>query len=127
MAEDDFCYLTTVGRRSGRPHEIEIWYALDEGSGPIGPGATIFLLAGGGRGSDWVRNAEEDAAVSVRFGTDATVHAGTARLLDGADADQGEVERARRLVFTKYQGRSGGDLADWRVRALPVAIDLTVR
>ena len=24
---DDYCYLTTTGRRSGRPHRIEIWYA----------------------------------------------------------------------------------------------------
>ena len=27
VAADDYCYLTTTGRRSGRPHRIEIWYA----------------------------------------------------------------------------------------------------
>jgi deazaflavin-dependent oxidoreductase (nitroreductase family) len=127
MADDDYCYLTTIGRRSGTPHEIEIWYELDEGAGSIEPGTTIFLLAGGGRGSDWVRNAAANPAVTVRFGADSTVFAGTARLLDQDGADPAEEERARRLVFTKYQGRSGGDLSDWRVRALPVAIDLTVR
>jgi hypothetical protein len=26
---EPFCYLTTVGRVSGRPHTIEIWFALD--------------------------------------------------------------------------------------------------
>jgi len=124
MAEDDFCYLTTTGRRSGEPHEIEIWYELDEGPAVPGPGATIFLLAGGGRTSDWVRNAAADAAVAVRFGTDDTSYVGRARLLDEDGTDRAEEERARRLVFTKYQGRSGGDLSDWRVRALPVAIDL---
>jgi hypothetical protein len=24
-----FCYLTTTGRRTGRAHTIEIWFALD--------------------------------------------------------------------------------------------------
>jgi len=124
MAEDDFCYLTTTGRRSGEPHEIEIWYELDEGAAAPGPGATIFLLAGGGRASDWVRNAAAEPAVTVRFGIDDTSYVGRARLLDDDGADRAEEERARRLVFTKYQGGSGGDLSGWRVRALPVAIDL---
>ena len=42
MAEDDYCYLVTTGRRSGQPHEIEIWYEHD----PLAP-ATLFLLAEG--------------------------------------------------------------------------------
>ena len=40
----DFCYLTTKGRRSGGPHTIEIWFALQ--------GDTVYLLAGGGDASD---------------------------------------------------------------------------
>lgn len=124
MAEDDFCYLTTQGRRSGAPHEIEIWYELDEGTVAIGPGGTIFLLAGARRDSDWVRNAAANPAVTVRFGTDPRVHRATARVLDGTGVDAGEEARARHLVFMKYQGRAGGDLSDWRERALPVAIDL---
>src|SRR5215210_3089845 len=28
LAEENFCYLTTTGRITGRPHEIEIWFAL---------------------------------------------------------------------------------------------------
>ena len=28
-ADDDFCYLTTTGRVTGEPHEIEIWFAVD--------------------------------------------------------------------------------------------------
>lgn len=26
LANEDFCYMTTTGRVSGRPHEIEIWF-----------------------------------------------------------------------------------------------------
>jgi deazaflavin-dependent oxidoreductase (nitroreductase family) len=109
-ADDDFCYLTTRGRVSGSPHEIEIWFAQD--------GATLYLLSGGGE-SDWVRNLRADAAVTVRVGD--TTHDATARVVEaGTDEDA----RARRLVFDKYQPRYRGSLDDWRERALPVAIDL---
>ena len=27
-ADDNYCYLTTTGRKSGSPHEIEIWFGI---------------------------------------------------------------------------------------------------
>lgn len=111
--DDDYCYLTTTGRRSGRPHRIEIWYAAD--------GDTLYLLAGGGRSSDWVRNLEADAAVSVEL--DGRVRPGHAAVLDGGDHVD-RAARARSLVFAKYQPRDHGDLSSWRDTALPVAIEL---
>lgn len=120
MAGDDFCYVATVGRRTGRVHEIEIWYARH--------GDTLYLLAGGGRASDWVANLAADPRCTVRLGPD-TFDA-TARILDdlGTGATDGvdpvEESRARTLVFDKYQPRYGGSLEDWRERSLPVALDL---
>jgi deazaflavin-dependent oxidoreductase (nitroreductase family) len=109
-----FCYLTTVGRVSGRPHTIEIWYAL--------LGRTLYLLSGGGDRSDWVRNLSRRPAVTVRFGRrDAAELAGRARIVQ---AGSEEDELARRLVAGKYQGSYGGDLSGWRRSALPVAVDL---
>jgi hypothetical protein len=29
FTDDDFCYLTTTGRVTGRSQTIEIWFALD--------------------------------------------------------------------------------------------------
>ncbi|MFN8051420.1 MAG: nitroreductase/quinone reductase family protein [Acidimicrobiales bacterium] len=113
---DDYCYLTTTGRRSGRPHTIEIWYATggDEG--------TLYLLAGGGDSSDWVRNLRHEPGCTVAVGTrDAVAVAARARVLDDVTD---ESEEARRLVFEKYQPRNHGDLSGWRVDALPVALDL---
>jgi deazaflavin-dependent oxidoreductase (nitroreductase family) len=113
MAEasnDDFCYLTTTGRRTGRPHRIEIWYAAH--------GDTLYLLAGGGHSSDWVQNVAADPAVVVEV--DGTTRSGRGRVVEGGD----EAERARSLVVAKYSPRYGGDLTEWRGRALPVAIDL---
>ena len=110
-SDDDFCYLTTRGRVTGRPHEIEIWFALD--------GTTLFMLSGAVERSDWVRNLIAAHAVRVRLG--ASTYDGTARVVD---PDTEEDERARRLVFEKYQPRYEGSLASWRERSLPVAIDV---
>ena len=111
MPADDYCYLTTTGRRTGRPHRIEIWYATD--------GDTLYLLSGGGRSSDWVRNLIADPAVLVEV--DGDVRAAHGRVLEGG----AEAEQARSLVFAKYAPRYDGDLTGWRQRALPIAIDLS--
>ena len=108
-----FCYLTTVGRRTGRRHEIEIWYA----AAPVTP--TLYLLSGGGDRADWVRNLMASPGADVRLG-DAT-HRAIARILDEPSEEEQE---ARRLVFEKYDPGYDGDLSRWRERALPVALDL---
>ena len=113
MARDDSCSLRTRGRSTGRPHEIEIWYARH--------GDRLYLLAGGGRSADWVRNLEAHPAAVV--GLDGQAFAATGRVLDGYE-DGDEAELARGLVFDKYQPRYDGSLEEWRVRALPVVIDL---
>jgi deazaflavin-dependent oxidoreductase (nitroreductase family) len=110
VPSDDYCYLTTTGRRSGRPHRIEIWYAAD--------GDTLYLLAGGGPKSDWVQNVSADPTVVVEL--DGTVHNARGRVV----VDSDEARRARSLVFDKYSVRYNGDLTSWREEALPVAIDL---
>jgi deazaflavin-dependent oxidoreductase (nitroreductase family) len=112
-ADDDYCYLTTRGRVSGRPHEIEIWFAVDPAVG-----TTLHLLAGAGDASDWVRNLQADPAATVRV-RDVTYDA-HARVI----ADPVEEQRARGTVFAKYQPRNEGELVTWRARALPVALDL---
>jgi deazaflavin-dependent oxidoreductase (nitroreductase family) len=109
-----YCYLTTVGRVSGRPHTIEIWFALQ--------GATVYLLSGGSDRSDWVRNLAARPAVTVRIGRrDAAELAGRARVVEPGSAED---ELARRLVAGKYQPSYAGDLSGWRRGSLPVAVDL---
>lgn len=109
MTGDDYCYVTTTGRRTGRPHRIEIWYATN--------GTTLYLLAGGGRSSDWVQNTLADPKVQVEIGSES--YAGRARAIDDTD----EATRARTLVFAKYAPRSSDDLSEWRDRSLPIAIE----
>jgi deazaflavin-dependent oxidoreductase (nitroreductase family) len=110
VAVESYCYLTTTGRVSGQPREIEIWFGLD--------GATVYLLSGGGDRSNWVRNLQRDPAVTVRIA--GTTWPGRARIVEDADED----ERARTLLVDKYTRRYSGNLDGWRRRSLPVAIDL---
>ena len=113
-AAQPFCYLTTIGRGSGRPHTIEIWFALE--------GRTVYLLSGGGDRSDWVRNLRRRPEVTVRIGRrDAEERPGRARVVDPSSPED---ELARRLLVDKYEQGYGGDLSGWRRRALPVAVEL---
>ena len=111
LASEDFCYLTTTGRVSGRPHTIEIWFALD--------GRTLYILSGGRDKADWVRNIARAPQVQVRIGT--TLFDGQARVVE---AHTEEDARARKLVTEKYTPRSSDDLSDWSCTSLPVAVDL---
>jgi deazaflavin-dependent oxidoreductase (nitroreductase family) len=110
LAGEQFCYLTTRGRVTGRPHRIEIWFGLE--------GTTLYMLSGGRDRSDWVRN--------LRKTPEVTVEIGSARLQGRArTVDEGpEAELARTLLVDKYQPGYAGDLSGWRASALPVAVDL---
>lgn len=108
--QHQFCYLTTTGRQTGRPHEIEIWFAVEGGS--------LYLLSGGGERSDWVRNLLANPAVNVRVG--AATATATARVVTDPDEDA----LARRLLAGRYQGwREGMTFGTWARTALPVALD----
>ena len=112
LAEEDFCYLTTTGRVTGRPHEIEIWFSL------VPETQTLYMLSGGRDRSDWVRNIRREPEVTVRIAGER--FGGLAR--EARDAEEDEL--ARRLLVEKYESRPGS-LANWRRTALPVVVDLS--
>ena len=111
--DEAFCYVTTTGRRSSRPHTIEIWFGASE--------RTLYVLAGGRGRADWVRNLRADPAVDVRLaGRHYQAHA--RELERGSDEDA----LARRLLLAKYQSPGATDLEGWGRAALAVAFDLEV-
>ena len=115
LAEEAFCYLTTSGRVSGRPHTIEIWFGLN--------GETLYMLSGNGprERSDWVKNLMKTPAVRVRIGDGE--FQGTGRVVSDPDEDS----LTRRLLLAKYEPTYSGDLSDWGKTALPVAVDLIAK
>ncbi len=110
-ADGHFCYVTTTGRRSGRPHTIEIWFGACED--------TLYALAGGRERADWVRNLQADPRVRVRLGD--KEYAARARVVTPHTEEDA---RARQLLLQKYQAPGASDLEAWARSALPVAFDL---
>jgi deazaflavin-dependent oxidoreductase (nitroreductase family) len=116
----DFAYLTTVGRVSGLPRTIEIWFAEVEG--------TLYLLAGGREKADWVRNLRQEPRVRVRIGGPRELSGdlpGSQDAIARDVADPDEELAAREALAAKYYGWSAGDpLDEWCATALPIAIEL---
>ncbi|HEX5837370.1 MAG TPA: nitroreductase family deazaflavin-dependent oxidoreductase [Anaerolineales bacterium] len=110
LAAEEYCYLTTKGRVTGRPHEIEIWFGAR--------GQSIYLLSGS-HSSDWLKNLRRDPAVSVRIAEH--VFSGTARLV----SDKEEEMAARYMLAERYQEwEEGKKLSQWARTAVVVGIDL---
>ena len=55
-----FLYLTTIGRRTGLPREIEIWFTERDGR--------FYVIAEHRQRANWVRNICADQKVDVRVG-----------------------------------------------------------
>ncbi len=111
LTDEEYCYLTTKGRVTGKPHEIEIWFGVQNSS--------IYLMAGGGHNSDWVKNLLKDSNVTVRIANH--TFTGTARLVK----EEQEEMTARNMLADKYKEREEDrSLSEWARTALPVAIDV---
>jgi deazaflavin-dependent oxidoreductase (nitroreductase family) len=110
LNNEEYCYLTTTGRVTGRPHEIEIWFSLD--------GDTLYMLSDS-HSSDWVENLRRTPEVTVRIAGEQ--FEGSARVVEDPEED----ELARRLLIEKYE-RNPGSLSNWRRTALPVAVDFSL-
>lgn len=111
LAGEAYCYLTTTGRVTGKPHKIEIWFGLR--------GNTLYLLSGGMDRSDWVKNLLKNPSVTVQIGK--RRFKAKARLVE----DEEEEMTARNMLADKYhERRANGSLSKWARTALVVGIDL---
>jgi len=111
LARLSVCDLETIGRVSGMPRVVELWFAA--------VGDRVYFLSGGRDAAAWVRNIAASPAVRVRLGG-RWFHGRGAWIEDPAD----DVV-ARRLLDGKYQGwREGAPLSQWARESLPVAVDL---
>jgi deazaflavin-dependent oxidoreductase (nitroreductase family) len=91
-----YLYLTTMGWRSGQPHEIEIWFTALEGR--------YYLIAERGEQSHWVQNLRRQPALTFRVGDQ--LFKGTARVVE--TAQEPELHRqVRALSEAKYGWEDG--------------------
>jgi deazaflavin-dependent oxidoreductase (nitroreductase family) len=83
--EPAYLYLTSTGRRTGQPREIEIWFTTRD--------ARYYLIAEHRERAGWVRNVQAEPRVRWRVGERAL--AGRARVVDpAAEPDLQAVVRA---------------------------------
>lgn len=109
------CYVTTVGRVSGRAHRVDIWY-LDRND-------CVYLLSGYGARADWVQNMLAQPAVTVEI----PVIGSTARtVVEAYVADVGPVDdelAIREAMDVRYHGWSPGQpLSSWARESLLVRL-----
>src|SRR3954470_21000198 len=91
IADKKVLYLTTIGRRTGLPREIEIWFVVYRDC--------FYLFADTGEAAAWIKNIRSSPEVTVRIGEQ---HFGAvARVLD-RDTDRELWDQAAALAERKY-------------------------
>jgi deazaflavin-dependent oxidoreductase (nitroreductase family) len=60
LADKQVLHLTTIGRVTGRPREIEIWFIVSH--------KKLYLFSEHREAAGWVKNIRRNPNVSVRFG-----------------------------------------------------------
>lgn len=91
LSDIKYLYLTTTGRVTGQPREIEIWFVASEGK--------LYILAEHFDKAQWVKNIERNPRVRVRLGE--REFEATARVLD-QKRDAAAWKTAQRLEIEKY-------------------------
>lgn len=87
---EQFLYLATKGRKTGRPREIEIWFTERSG---------LYYVIAEYDTSQWVQNVRASADVRVRVGQ--TSFAARARILS-VEQDRDLLRAVQQLSRDKY-------------------------
>ncbi len=95
MSARPYLYLTTIGRKSGNPHEIEIWFVTHQGR--------FYLIAERREGADWVQNILHNPAITFRVGKE--IYRGRARVVPPDETAL--TQTIRQLMDEKYGWSDG--------------------
>jgi deazaflavin-dependent oxidoreductase (nitroreductase family) len=92
-------YLTTIGRKTGKAHTIELWFA---------PAGGKIYLSHEGQHTDWMRNITKNERVRLRIGESS--FEAEARVVERGDA----LEVGKRALYEKYYGPTAkATIDDW--------------
>lgn len=104
--KEEYCYLTTRGRVTGKPHEIEIWFIVHEDA--------VYLMSGGMDKSDWVKNLLKEPMVTLRIS--GQTFSALASPLKGTPTE----DMVRMKMALKYKEWEGQGPSQWARTALVV-------
>jgi deazaflavin-dependent oxidoreductase (nitroreductase family) len=99
IRKEKFAYLTTVGRRTGRPHSVEVWFSM--------VGERVFLSHEGDY-TDWMRNLTKNKRIRIQIGR-ANLEADATIVKEGESKELG-----KRSLYEKYYGPAPkATIDDW--------------
>jgi deazaflavin-dependent oxidoreductase (nitroreductase family) len=97
VADEKYIYLTTTGRRTGRLHTVELWFAVAQGN---------LYLSHEGKYTDWMKNILNNNRVT--FTIRRLNWEGTARIVGGGDT----FETGKYALYHKYYGEARKEVID---------------
>lgn len=98
VGSEKLIHLTTTGRKTGKVHTVELWFAIDDGK---------VYLSHEGEETDWMKNIRYDSHVSFVIGNRKLT--GVARYLGKGT---NEAEKAKVALYGKYYGKAGKEVID---------------
>ena len=100
VGEEKLIHVTTRGRKTGQPHIVELWFALNSGK---------VYLSHEGKSTDWMKNIKRNGQVS--FEISGKNFNGAARLLESSTEEAWEAKVA---LYEKYYGKASKEvIEDW--------------
>jgi len=100
VASQKLIHVTTTGRKTRKPHRVELWYAVKNGK---------VYLSHEGSDTDWMKNIRHSDRVSFEIG--GKNFTGKARLLENDSEEAWEAEAA---LYEKYYGKAAKEIIeDW--------------
>ena len=99
LSKEKFAYLTTVGRKTGKTHTVELWFAFANGK---------IFLSHEGDNTDWMKNIVHHGRVRLRIGRLSLEADGT--ILRESESS----ELGKRSLYEKYYGPAPkSTIDDW--------------
>jgi deazaflavin-dependent oxidoreductase (nitroreductase family) len=105
-----FIHLTTKGRKTGRPHTVELWFAASNGK---------VFLSHEGKKTDWMKNIKQNGEVSFEISGENFTGKG-----HYINENSDEARRCKVALYEKYYGKATKEIIDdWFSLSTLIAIE----
>lgn len=114
LSSEQYCYLTIIGRKTGKPQEIEVWFCIYNNS--------IYLMSGSDKNSDWIKKLLEDSNATIRIGENFF------QVKANLSISRSEDQNIRRVMAEKYtQYKSDGSQNEWVMTSMIIRFDFNLQ
>jgi deazaflavin-dependent oxidoreductase (nitroreductase family) len=99
VKKEKFIYLTTTGRKTGKSHTVELWFASEDNR---------IFLSHEGEETDWMKNLTKKPRVNLKIGS--LKFEAKARIAREVEPR----ETGKRVLYEKYYGPAAKEkIDDW--------------